>query len=65
MRKSTMTITTRLGAIAVLLAGSASSFADLSSMPSGTYGLDKNHAYITITYSHLWDKPRCEYVIVM
>ena len=48
-----MTITTRLGAIAVLLAGSASSFADLSSMPSGTYGLDKNHAYITITYSHL------------
>lgn len=27
--------------------------ADLSDVPSGDYGLDKTHAYITLTYSHL------------
>lgn len=36
-----------------LLALAANAVADLSEMPSGDYGLDKEHAYITFSYSHL------------
>lgn len=36
-----------------LLAFAASASADLSEVPSGNYGLDKTHAYISFTYSHL------------
>lgn len=36
-----------------LLALGSNAFADLSKMPAGDYGLDKDHAYITFSYSHL------------
>ena len=39
-------------ALAWLLA-SAVAAADLSAVPSGKYGLDKSHGYITFSYSHL------------
>ena len=44
-------------AASLTLAGHAA--ADLSTMPAGSYGLDKTHAYITFTYSHLgFSNPR-------
>lgn len=36
-----------------LLLSSAIAAADLSAVPSGKYGLDKSHGYITFSYSHL------------
>ena len=36
-----------------LLLSSAVATADLSAVPAGAYGLDKNHGYITFSYSHL------------
>ena len=36
-----------------LLAFTGSAQAELSSVPSGEYGLDKTHGYITFTYDHL------------
>jgi polyisoprenoid-binding protein YceI len=36
-----------------LLAFTVSASADLSAVPSGSYGLDKTHGYITFSYSHL------------
>jgi polyisoprenoid-binding protein YceI len=36
-----------------LLGISVSAFAGLGDMPSGEYGLDKSHGYITFSYSHL------------
>ncbi len=40
--------------LAVLSLGMAfAASADLSSVPSGAYGLDKTHGYITFSYSHL------------
>lgn len=38
---------------ASLLAFAASAQADLSDVPSGEYGLDDHHAYISFTYSHI------------
>ncbi len=41
------------GALAATLLGFAcNAAADISDMPSGEYGMDKNHGYITFTYSH-------------
>ena len=41
------------GALAATLLGFAcNAVADISDMPSGEYGLDKNHGYITFTYTH-------------
>jgi polyisoprenoid-binding protein YceI len=41
------------GALAATLLGFAcNAVADMSDMPSGEYGLDKSHGYITFTYSH-------------
>jgi polyisoprenoid-binding protein YceI len=41
-------------AIAATLLGFAfNAAADLSAIPSGAYGLDKTHGYITFSYSHL------------
>jgi polyisoprenoid-binding protein YceI len=41
------------GALAATLLGFAcNAVADMSEMPSGEYGLDKSHGYITFTYSH-------------
>ena len=41
------------GALAATLLGFAcNAVADISEMPSGEYGLDENHGYITFTYSH-------------
>ena len=41
------------GALAALLLGFAgSAIADLADVPSGEYGLDKSHGYISFTYSH-------------
>lgn len=37
----------------VLLGISATAFAGLGDVPSGQYGLDKSHGYITFSYSHL------------
>jgi len=37
----------------VLLGISGSAFAGLGDVPSGQYGLDKSHGYITFSYSHL------------
>lgn len=39
--------------LAAALAVSGTAIADLSEVPSGEYGLDKTHAYITFTYDHL------------
>jgi len=39
--------------VLVLLSCSAVATADLSGVPSGTYGLDRNHGFITFSYSHL------------
>ncbi len=36
-----------------LLALAGNAYADLADLPAGDYGLDKNHAYITFSYSHL------------
>ena len=36
-----------------LLALAGNVYADLADMPAGDYGVDKNHAYITFSYSHL------------
>lgn len=38
---------------ASLLALAANAQADLSTVPSGEYGLDDHHAYISFTYSHI------------
>ena len=38
---------------AALLGFTVNASAELSDVPSGEYGLDKTHAYITFTYSHL------------
>ncbi|MEL7537725.1 MAG: YceI family protein [Pseudomonadota bacterium] len=38
---------------ATILSFAATASADMSEMPSGAYGLDKTHAYITFSYSHL------------
>jgi polyisoprenoid-binding protein YceI len=38
---------------AVLLALASNAQADLSDVPSGEYGLDDHHGYITFTYSHI------------
>jgi len=38
---------------AILLGLALNASAGLSDVPSGAYGLDKTHAYITYTYSHL------------
>ena len=35
-----------------LLALAGTAFAELADMPAGDYGMDKNHAYITFSYSH-------------
>jgi len=41
------------GALAATLLGfTCNAVADMSDMPSGEYGLDKGHGYITFTYSH-------------
>lgn len=41
------------GALAATLLGFAcNAVADISDLPSGEYGLDKNHGYISFTYSH-------------
>lgn len=41
------------GAVAALMLGLAgNAIADLADVPSGEYGLDKGHAYISYTYSH-------------
>lgn len=41
------------GAVATLLLGfTGHAIADLADVPSGEYGLDKDHAYITYSYSH-------------
>ena len=41
------------GALAALILGfTGSAIADLGDVPSGEYGLDKSHGYITFTYSH-------------
>lgn len=37
---------------ATLMGLALNASADLSDVPSGAYSLDKNHAYITFTYSH-------------
>lgn len=41
-----------LAVVSILSLASAAK-AELADMPSGSYGLDKNHAYITFTYNHL------------
>ncbi|MEM9532567.1 MAG: YceI family protein [Pseudomonadota bacterium] len=43
----------RSASAAALLSFAASAAADLSAVPSGDYGLDKTHGYITFSYSHL------------
>ena len=48
MRK---TVQTALAATFLALAANAQ--ADLSDVPSGEYGLDDHHAYISFTYSHI------------
>lgn len=41
------------GALAATLLGFAgNAIADVSEMPAGEYGLDKNHGYISFTYNH-------------
>jgi polyisoprenoid-binding protein YceI len=41
------------GALAATLLGfTCNAIADISDMPSGEYGLDNNHGYITFTYNH-------------
>ncbi len=42
----------RSAVAATLLVFAASASADLSDVPSGEYGVDKNHGYITYTYDH-------------
>lgn len=43
---------------ATLVCFSAAASADLASVPSGEYGLDKSHGYITFSYDHLgFSKP--------
>lgn len=39
--------------VASVFALASAAYAELSDMPSGAYGLDKNHAYITFSYNHL------------
>ena len=43
----------RTALAATLVCFSATAAADLSSVPSGNYGLDKTHGYITFSYDHL------------
>jgi len=39
--------------VATFLALAANAQADISDVPSGEYGLDDHHAYISFTYSHI------------
>ena len=45
--------TSRIALSLLLLAPLSAAFADLSASPSGDYVMDKSHAYITFSYSHL------------
>ena len=54
-----MNSTFRATLSATLLLASTPALADLANVPSGSYGLDKTHGYITFTYSHLgFSNPR-------
>jgi polyisoprenoid-binding protein YceI len=48
-----MSIAFRGSFTAILLAWSISAPAGVADIPSGAYGLDKTHGYITFSYSHL------------
>ncbi len=43
----------RIACAASFLALAATAGADLSDVPSGEYGLDDHHGYISFTYSHI------------